>query len=263
MHAETCSAKAASAAASGTGVSVGPSADERPPVHRVRGRVPKNDPRARAKGRARNGWNPAWLTRTPTIRRGLCGHNRTLAQGAALSSTAVKDALLLVDVIQDFRHERADELLESFRRRQPALVAAIEDARRANIPIVYANDNHGVWDGDAGSLVRRATEQGRAPDLVGALAPRDGDRFIVKPRYSAFDHTPLELLLRELGVDRILLAGTATEMCVVQTAIDAKEEGFKVTILADACATTNERMEQLALEYAERIVGAFVERSSG
>jgi nicotinamidase-related amidase len=179
----------------------------------------------------------------------------------ALSSTAVRDALLLVDVIQDFRHEGGDPLLESFRARQPALVAAIERARADEIPIVYANDNHGVWDGDAGSLVRRALEDGRAPELVEAVAPREGDRFVVKPRYSAFDHTPLELVLRELEIERIRLAGTATEMCVIQTAIDAKEEGFKVTILADACATTDERMEQLALEYAERIVGAFVERS--
>jgi nicotinamidase-related amidase len=181
---------------------------------------------------------------------------------AALSSTAVKDALLLVDVIQDFRHDGGDKLLASFRERQPALVAAIEKARSVEIPIVYANDNHGVWDGDASSLVRRAVEQGRAPELVQPVAPREGDRFVVKPRYSAFDHTPLELVLRELGIERVLLAGTATEMCVVQTAIDAKEEGFKVTILADACATNDERMERLALEYAERIVGAFVERAS-
>jgi nicotinamidase-related amidase len=175
----------------------------------------------------------------------------------------VKDALLLVDVIQDFRHEAAEPLLESFRRRRPALVAAIEDARRNEVPIVYANDNHGVWDGDALSLVRRATESGAAPELIEAVAPRDGDRFVVKPRYSAFDHTPLELVLRELGIERILLAGAATEMCVIQTAIDAREEGFKVTILADACATTDERMERLALEYAEKIVGAFVERGPG
>jgi nicotinamidase-related amidase len=173
----------------------------------------------------------------------------------------VRDALLLVDVIQDFRHEGGEQLLESFRARQPALVAAIEQARADEIPIVYANDNHGMWDGDAGSLVRRSVENGRAPELVEAVAPCEGDRFVVKPRYSAFDHTPLELVLRELEIERVLLAGAATEMCVIQTAIDAKEEGLKVTILADACATTDERMEQLALEYAEEIVGAFVERS--
>jgi nicotinamidase-related amidase len=178
----------------------------------------------------------------------------------AVSSTAVKDVLLLVDVIQDFRHEGGEFLLESFRRRHSALLDAIEDARRSDTPVVYANDNHGVWDGDSGSLVRRAIDEGRAPDLVEAIAPQEGDRFVVKPRYSAFDHTPLELVLRELEIERILLAGAATEMCVVQTAIDAREEGFKATILAAACATTDERMEALALEYAEKIVGAFVER---
>jgi nicotinamidase-related amidase len=112
---------------------------------------------------------------------------------------------------------------------------------------------------DASRLVKLAIE-GRGGPLIEAIAPRDGDRFVVKPRYSAFDHTPLALILRELEIERILLAGAATEMCVVQTAIDAKEEGYKVTILADACATTDEAMERLAFEYAEKIVGAFVER---
>ena len=172
----------------------------------------------------------------------------------------MRDALLLVDVVNDFRHEDADALLESFRARHGAIVEALERARAEDIPVVYANDNFGDWHGDASRLVQEAVERGRAGDLVAAIAPRDGDRFVVKPRYSAFDHTPLVLLLRDLGIERILLAGAATEMCVIQTAIDAKEEGFKVTILADACATGDERMELLALDYAESIIGAFVER---
>jgi nicotinamidase-related amidase len=109
--------------------------------------------------------------------------------------------------------------------------------------------------------VRNAVE-GEAAELVEAIAPREGDRFVIKPRYSAFDHTPLVLLLRELEIERILLAGAATEMCVVQNAIDAKAEGPKVSILADACATTDARIERLALEYAETIVGARIERGS-
>ena len=68
------------------------------------------------------------------------------------------------------------------------------------------------------------------------------------------------LILRELEIERILLAGAATEMCVVQTAIDAREEGFKVSILADACVTTDPEIEELALRYAHEIVGARVER---
>jgi nicotinamidase-related amidase len=172
----------------------------------------------------------------------------------------VRDALLLVDVIQDFGHEDGERLLESFRARQGAIVEVVERARAAGIPVIYANDNQGIWDGSAPRLVERALA-GRGGELVEAVAPQEGDRFVVKPRYSAFDHTPLDLILRDLGIERILLAGAATEMCVVQTAIDAKEEGLKVTILADACATADERMEELAFEYAERVVGAVVERA--
>jgi nicotinamidase-related amidase len=163
-------------------------------------------------------------------------------------------------VISDFRHEDADALLASYRERHGALVEALETARARGVPVVYANDNFGDWHGDASRLVREAVERGRAGELVQAIAPRGDDRFVVKPRYSAFDHTPLELILRGLEVDRVLLAGAATEMCVVQTAIDAKEEGFKITILAAACSSGDERMERLALEYAEEIVGALVER---
>jgi nicotinamidase-related amidase len=172
----------------------------------------------------------------------------------------VRDALLLVDVINDFRHENGEALLASYRERHGALVAAIRDARERGIPVVYANDNFGAWDGDARRLVREAVENGLGGELVAAVAPEEGDCFVVKPRYSAFDHTPLELLLRPLEIERVLLAGGATEMCIVQTAIDAKEEGFKVSILADACATNDPRLEQLALEYAETIVGARIER---
>jgi len=171
----------------------------------------------------------------------------------------MKDALLLVDVINDFRHEDGDKLLESFRERHGALLRALEDARAKGVPVIYANDNFEVWDGNAARLVDEA-RRGRAGDLVEQIAPRPDDRFVVKPRYSAFDHTPLVLILRELEIERILLAGAATEMCVVQTAIDAKEEGFKVSILADACATTDPEIEDLALRYAAEIVGAFVER---
>jgi nicotinamidase-related amidase len=129
------------------------------------------------------------------------------------------------------------------------------------VPVIYANDQRGIWDGDAPGLVRRAVEGGRAGDLVGAIRPLPGDRFVVKPRYSAFDSTPLAILLAELPVHRILLAGAATEMCVAQTAIAARELGFKVSVLADACACVDETDERIALAYLERVVGVRVERA--
>jgi nicotinamidase-related amidase len=141
-------------------------------------------------------------------------------------------------------------------------VAALEDARTRELPVLYANDNRGVWDGDAARLVRQATEEGLGRELVAAITPQAGDRFVVKPRYSAFDHTPLELILRDLEIERILLAGTATEGCVVQTAIDGRELGFKISVLVNACASADERLEQIALVYLEDVVGARLVRTA-
>ncbi len=171
----------------------------------------------------------------------------------------MRDALLLVDVVQGFEHEDAEELLASFRARHAGFVRALEQARSDGIPVVYANDNFGVWDGDAPRLVRQALE-GPGGELVRRIAPREGETFVVKPRYSAFDHTPLDLILRELEVERVLLGGMSTEGCVAQTAIAARELGFKVSVLAEACASVDEQLERVALEYLEAVAGAFVVR---
>jgi nicotinamidase-related amidase len=170
----------------------------------------------------------------------------------------VKDALLVIDVVSDFGHEDGGTLLASFRERLPAMRDALARARADGTPVVYVNDHHGRWDGDARGLIEEALG-GHGGDVVGELAPRPGEAFLLKPRYSAFDHTALELLLRELGVERLLLTGGATEACIVQTGIDARELGFKVTILAGACATIDEELEQISLRYAEQVAGMYVE----
>ena len=171
----------------------------------------------------------------------------------------MRDALLFVDVVNDFEHEDGERLLESFRARHERFVAALERARRDGLTVVYANDTYGDWRGDGPALVRRALA-GRGGELVEAIAPGEEDCFVVKPRYSAFDHTPLALILQEREIERLLLGGMSTEGCVAQTTIDARELGFKVSVLAGACATVDERLERIALEYVESVAGAFVER---
>ena len=96
---------------------------------------------------------------------------------------------------------------------------------------------------------------GYGPRLPGPGESVLGDRFLLKARYSAFDHTPLVLLLRELEVERILLIGAATEGCIVQSGLDARELDLKVTILADACATNDPELADISLRYAESVGG--------
>ena len=68
------------------------------------------------------------------------------------------------------------------------------------------------------------------------------------------------MLLEEAGIGRLLLAGTATEMCVFQTTTDGLRLGLEIEIQADACATVDERHEALALSYLEEVLGVTVNR---
>ena len=164
------------------------------------------------------------------------------------------DVLLIVDVLQDFEHDDGPTLLESLRQRRAQISRALARARASVTPIVYANDNRGAWDSDVWRLVERSLS-GPGRDVIEALVPEQGDRFVVKPRYSAFDHTPLSLILEELGCERLLIAGASTEGCVAQSAIDARELGYRVSVVAAACATTDPELERTALRYLTDVVG--------
>jgi nicotinamidase-related amidase len=166
----------------------------------------------------------------------------------------MNDALLLVDVLNDFRHDDGARLSDSFRDAHPQLRDLLSSSRDAGVPVIYANDHFGDWTADRDAIVDRA-RAGECGDLIPSIAPRRGDIFLVKPGYSAFDDTPLRLVLADLAIERLVLAGTALEMCVAQTAIAARERGLKVSIMVDACASVSSEDAEIALEYVSRVAG--------
>ena len=109
------------------------------------------------------------------------------AQVASLARSGkdlgVTEALLLVDVLKDFRHEDGDALLESYRRRHPVLVSLLSEARARGVPVVYANDRG--ENGQPGEVVREAVEEGKAGELVAEVAPVNGEPVLLKDAYSA------------------------------------------------------------------------------
>ena len=168
-------------------------------------------------------------------------------------------ALLLVDVLKDFEHEDGDRLLADFREHHGALVRTLAEARADGRTVAYANDAPESGDADPAEIVRRAVE-GRAGELMEELVPEPGELFVIKPGYSGFHGTELDDLLRERGETALDVAGTATEMCVFQTATDAVRLGFAVAVLADACASVEDRHQALALQFLEEVLGVDVVR---
>jgi nicotinamidase-related amidase len=175
------------------------------------------------------------------------------APGTPLS---MRDALLLVDVFDDFEHEDGNVLEASFRAKRPVLLDLVEAARAAATPLVYANDRHGRWHGDVSRFLDELKVA--ADSETALLAPRPEDAFFFKDHYSAFGHTALDVLLTEFGVERLILAGMSLEGCVTQTAIDARERGLLVSVVEPACARIDDEAARVAVDYLRRVVGARV-----
>lgn len=159
-------------------------------------------------------------------------------------------ALVVVDVLSDYDHPDADRLVESVEEVLPRVVALVEEARRRELLTVYVNDNFQDWTLDRTKLVERVSA-GPHRRLIEPIAPRDDVAFITKGRHSIFWQTPLEFLLREHGVDRIVLCGQVTEQCILYSALDAHVRQFAITVARDACATIHPELGEASLKLME------------
>ncbi|MEN1759743.1 MULTISPECIES: cysteine hydrolase family protein [Anoxynatronum] len=81
-----------------------------------------------------------------------------------------------------------------------------------------------------------------------------------KRRYSAFCGTPLELILRQQGIEQIELAGVCTDICIFHTAVDAYNKGFAVIVNEGAVASFNAEAHNTALAHFETVMGFDVVR---
>ncbi|UVI31118.1 cysteine hydrolase family protein [Paenibacillus spongiae] len=89
-------------------------------------------------------------------------------------------------------------------------------------------------------------------------ANRQAVYWMDKTRYSAFCGTDLELQLRMRGIEEVHLAGVCTDICVLHTAVDAYNKGYRIVIHADAAATFNKAGHEWALNHFENVLGAQV-----
>jgi nicotinamidase-related amidase len=157
-----------------------------------------------------------------------------------------KAALVVVDMLNRYDHEDAEPLRDAVRVVLPAMATLIDRTRSAGASLVYVNDNHGDWTAGRAAMTAWALE-GEDPALVEPIAPDRDVPFLVKARHSAFYATQLEYLLRQEGIDRLVLVGQVTEQCILYSALDAYIRHFRVTVPRDAVAHIDEELGSAAL----------------
>lgn len=112
--------------------------------------------------------------------------------------------------------------------------------RVAGLPIIHTKEVHRKEMVDFGreldgSEPVHCLETWSGTDFHADLFPEDGEFMIAKRRYSAFFATDLDLLLRGLKVDTIVIMGTLTNVCVHYTAVDAHQHDYFFHVIEDCC----------------------------
>ena len=165
--------------------------------------------------------------------------------------------LILIDLINDFEFDGADRMFKNTLAIAQPIAKLKKNAKAAGIPVIYVNDNFGKWQSDFRKLVDHCLEDNvRGKPIAQLLRPDERDYFVLKPKHSAFYSTSLDLLLRYLKANTLILTGIAGNICVLFTASDAYMRDFNLLVPQDCIASETEADNQHALAYMSKILKA-------
>jgi len=169
-------------------------------------------------------------------------------------------AILFFDILNGYYHE-ADERDRA--RKKPMVdnaVRLVKACRAGGIPIFFAKGNHRAdsvtsvilltdtdiklrpWPNGMVTKGRPAAIEGESgSNVIPELDPHPTDYYIPKFRWSAFHQTYLDLALRALKINTIIVSGGSTDVGVAATVFAARDLDYNMIIVRDACATVHDQ----------------------
>ena len=164
-------------------------------------------------------------------------------------------ALLVIDMQRDFVEpggfgETLGNDVGLLRAVIPPLQAALVATRAAGITVIHTREGHlpdlsdcppaklrrgepTLRIGDPGPKGRILVRGEYGHDIIGELAPADGELVIDKPGKGSFYATGLDETLRSRGIESLVVTGVTTEVCVHTTVREANDRGYECLVLAD------------------------------
>ena len=174
----------------------------------------------------------------------------------AAPSPGAETALLIIDMINPLDYPGARALRKYAIPAARAIARLKASLKPRGTPVIYVNDNFTQWLRDFHELVAICS-QPEAPGaaLVLPIAPEHDDYLVLKPKHSGFLASPLDVLLHQLGVRRLVVTGIAGDGCVMTTAADAHMREYAVHVPADCCASITPARNQRALQVLRESMG--------
>jgi nicotinamidase-related amidase len=171
-----------------------------------------------------------------------------------------KAALIVIDIQQSTFVEkdvRSIAHMPDYADRMALARKAVDQARASNIPVIFIQEIHRAnlvdfgreLDGDEDiHCLDNNPETDLAKEVMGF---RDGDYHIQKRRYSAFYGTDLEILLKGLKTETLILVGGLTDVCVHYTFVDGHQGDYFCRVIEDCVAGSSIEAHDAALRAME------------
>jgi nicotinamidase-related amidase len=181
--------------------------------------------------------------------------DRGLSRERAVEPT--RTALLVIDVQNGTFNEAEQTIRPEFYGNArdvviPNLVKIIAACRASGIEVIYTVIENLTRDGRDRSLDYKLSDfffakgswEGR---VIAAIAPGEDEIVLPKTSSSVFNSTNIDYLLRNIGIEDLVIAGFLTDQCIDHTVKDAADRGYYVTCLTDACMANTAARHEAAL----------------
>lgn len=174
-----------------------------------------------------------------------------------------RPALLVIDMQEDFVRPGAPCYAVGAEKIIPRMKRVAERSRTHGIPVIFTQEAHrrgrvdsgreadqgtgGVYGAADKPVQQHCVEGTPGIEIVKELAPQDGDIRVRKPRYNSFLGSDLDILLRNLNAQTLLVTGVCSNVCVLYTVAEGFQRDYHMRVVEDCTAGTSQQEHDAAL----------------
>jgi biuret amidohydrolase len=201
------------------------------------------------------------------------------AEPEPLAIDTDRTALVIIDMQRDFLEpggfgETLGNKVSLLEAAVKPCLAVLEAARKLKMLVVHTREGHRPDMTDApkakvergephmrigakGPMGRILIRGEAGHDIIPTLYPKDGETVVDKPGKGAFYATDLEAILRNRGIENLVVCGVTTEVCVHTTVREANDRGFKCLVPGDCCGSYFPEFHEVGLRMIKAQGGIF------
>lgn len=167
-----------------------------------------------------------------------------------------KTAVIVVDVSNDFVYEGGviagaggpDYTVRAQKTLAP-LARLLDAARKSGATVIYTTDTHNPEDYELTKWPPHSMKGTWNAEVCPEIAPQPGDVTLEKTTYSGFVSSELDKVLKEKGIETLMITGLTTDCCCRHTSGDAFQRGYGLVWITDAMMAFTPEAHQTGLDY--------------